>query len=104
MSSNILKKLLVKSMYDTYFSIVFPNDYMFLFQTHRQPISEYEIIREKAATQKRDTERALTKFIAKTGPTNSLFPDDGSLFPRKYKPAVQSHVCACFPITNLHNL
>ncbi|GIX72527.1 transcription initiation factor TFIID subunit 8 [Caerostris extrusa] len=49
--------------------------------THRQPITEYEIIREKAATQKRDIERALTKYTAKTGATHSLFFDDAGLFP-----------------------
>lgn len=60
----------------------FPDPHTYIrTPTHRQPISDYEIVREKAATQKRDTERALTKFIAKTGPTNSLFPDDSSLFP-----------------------
>lgn len=44
--------------------------------THRQPISEYETIRDKAASQKRDLERALTRFMAKTCELNhehSLF-------------------------------
>ncbi|KAG8192751.1 hypothetical protein JTE90_009772 [Oedothorax gibbosus] len=60
----------------------FPDPHTYIrTPTHRQPITEYEIIREKAATQKRDTERALTRFIAKTGSTNSLYPDDASLFP-----------------------
>lgn len=34
--------------------------------TYKQPETEYEAIREKSATQKRDIERALTKFLAKT--------------------------------------
>lgn len=34
--------------------------------THRQPEADYESVREKAASQKRDVERALTRFIAKT--------------------------------------
>ncbi|XP_055940400.1 transcription initiation factor TFIID subunit 8-like isoform X1 [Argiope bruennichi] len=60
----------------------FPDPHTYIrTPTHRQPITEYEVIREKAATQKRDTERALTRFIAKTGNTHSLYPDDVSLFP-----------------------
>lgn len=47
-------------------------------------MTEYEAIREKAATQKRDVERALTRFIAKTGDTHSLFlTEDNSAFPCK---------------------
>nr|CAI5863055.1 unnamed protein product [Callosobruchus analis] len=33
--------------------------------THKQPIIDYESVREKAAVQKRDIEKALTKFLAK---------------------------------------
>lgn len=49
-------------------------------------MTEYEAIREKAANQKRDVEKALTKFMAKTGKkslTHSLFPDEelANLFP-----------------------
>ncbi|XP_077287101.1 TBP-associated factor 8 [Arctopsyche grandis] len=50
--------------------------------THKQPVTEYEAIREKAATQKRDVERALTRFLAKTGDTHTLFnTDDNQMFP-----------------------
>lgn len=54
--------------------------------TYKQPVTEYEAIREKSATQKRDVERALTRFMAKTGEnslTHSLFPDEqlANLFP-----------------------
>ena len=51
--------------------------------THRQPEHDYESVREKAASQKRDVERALTRFIAKTcGKTHSLFnTDDTNLYP-----------------------
>ena len=53
--------------------------------THKQPVTEYEAIREKASSQKRDLERALTRFMAKTGSQSnehSLFPDEkSSLFP-----------------------
>ena len=52
-------------------------------QTHREPEREYQLLREKAANQKRDVERALTRFIAKTGETESLFSDDPYAFPRK---------------------
>lgn len=56
----------------------------FWFQTHKQPVTEYEAIREKAASQKRDVERALTRFIARTGETHSLFlVEDTNVFPRK---------------------
>jgi len=50
--------------------------------THRQPVTDYESVREKAASQKRDVERALTRFIAKTGKIHNLFnSDDSNLFP-----------------------
>merc|ERR1712013_99246 len=60
--------------------------------THRQPVTDYESVREKAASQKRDVERALTRFIAKTGKIHNLFKtDDSNLFPliscdREYLP------------------
>ncbi|XP_076442446.1 transcription initiation factor TFIID subunit 8-like [Babylonia areolata] len=47
----------------------------------RQPFNEYQLIRERAATQKRDVERALTRLIARTGETQSLFKDDFSAYP-----------------------
>ncbi len=50
--------------------------------THKQPVTDYESVRERAASQKRDVERALTRFVAKTGATHSLFDDaDANLFP-----------------------
>lgn len=50
--------------------------------THKQPVTEYEAIREKAASQKRDIERALTKFLAKTSEIHNLFnTDDNQVFP-----------------------
>lgn len=48
-------------------------------------MTEYEAIREKAATQKRDIERALTKFLAKTSETHNLFnTEDNQVFPCEY--------------------
>lgn len=52
-------------------------------QTYREPVSDYQVLREKAASQRRDVERALTRFMAKTGETQSLFKDDVSTFPRE---------------------
>lgn len=49
--------------------------------TLKPPETKYKTLREKAATQKRDVERALTRFIAKTGETESLFSDDPFAFP-----------------------
>ncbi|XP_055619012.1 transcription initiation factor TFIID subunit 8-like [Toxorhynchites rutilus septentrionalis] len=50
--------------------------------TYKQPVTEYEAIREKAASQKRDIEKALTKFLAKTSEVHSLFDnEDNPMFP-----------------------
>lgn len=62
------------------------NIFIYLLQTHKQPVTEYEAIREKAANQKRDIERALTKFLAKTSETHNLFnTEDNTVFPCMYK-------------------
>lgn len=61
-------------------------------------MTEYEAIREKLASQKRDVERALTRFVAKTGATQSLFADDANLFPLiACKPVAQAYLCALLP-------
>lgn len=63
---------------------LFLNFTLFEFQTHKQPVTEYEAIREKAANQKKDVEKALTRFLAKTSDTHNLFDvDDNQMFPRK---------------------
>ncbi|XP_055376757.1 transcription initiation factor TFIID subunit 8 [Condylostylus longicornis] len=49
--------------------------------THKQPVTEYEAIREKAANQKRDVEKALTKFLSKTSEVHTLFDTEDNLFP-----------------------
>ncbi|CAG2110789.1 unnamed protein product [Medioppia subpectinata] len=65
----------------------FPDPHSYIrTPTHKQPVTEYEAIREKSASQKRDVERALTKFMAKTcghSLTHRLFPDEqiSHLFP-----------------------
>lgn len=46
---------------------------------------DYESVREKAAVQKRDIEKALTKFLAKTNPIHNLFDtDEANIFPCKF--------------------
>ncbi|XP_069693667.1 transcription initiation factor TFIID subunit 8-like [Periplaneta americana] len=60
----------------------FPDPHAYIrTPTHKQPVTEYEAIREKSATQKRDTERALTRFVAKTSETHSLFLTEDTIFP-----------------------
>lgn len=61
----------------------FPDPHSYIrTPTHKQPISEYEAIRDKAASQKRDLERALTRFMAKlaeANPEHSLFANNANL-------------------------
>lgn len=68
----------------------FPDPHAYIrTPTHRQPVSEYEAIRDRAASQKRDLERALTRFMAKTcesNPEHSLFANNASL--NKYFPLI----------------
>lgn len=49
--------------------------------THAAPATGYKNIREKAAKYKREVTKALTKFIAKTGDTENLLPDDPYAYP-----------------------
>jgi len=49
--------------------------------THKQPLTDYAACREKTSTQKRDLERSLTKFIARTSPCYNIFPENQSLYP-----------------------
>ncbi|XP_011705617.1 PREDICTED: transcription initiation factor TFIID subunit 8 [Wasmannia auropunctata] len=78
----------------------FPDPHAYIrTPTHKQPVTEYEAIREKVAMQKRDIERALTRFIAKTGETHSLFlTEDNSMFPLiSCKPQFPSYISALLP-------
>ncbi|XP_077472214.1 transcription initiation factor TFIID subunit 8 [Stigmatopora argus] len=60
----------------------FPDPHTYIkTPTFREPVSDYQVVREKAATQRRDVERALTRFMAKTSKTQSLFKDDVTAFP-----------------------
>lgn len=71
------------------------------YQTFREPVSDYQVVREKAASQRRDVERALTRFMAKTGETQSLFKDDITAFPCERALVVvvtrDSSSVICFP-------
>lgn len=79
--------------------VPFPDPHAYIrTPTHKQPVTEYEAIREKLASQKRDVERALTRFVAKTGPTQSLFADQSAPFPLiACKPMAQPYLAALLP-------
>lgn len=68
----------------------FPDSHSYIrTPTQRQPVTEYEAIRDKAASQKRDLEKALTKFVAKTcqsNPEHSLFAQNANL--NKFYPLI----------------
>ncbi|KAH9508524.1 transcription initiation factor TFIID subunit 8 [Bulinus truncatus] len=65
----------------------------------KQPANEYQLVREKAASQKKDVEVALTRFIAKTGATHSLFKDDKLAFPLiACKPTPLPYLSALLPM------
>jgi len=62
----------------------FPDPHAYIrTPTHKQPVTEYEAIREKSAIQKRDVERALTRFVAKTSEQLGLFAseENNEMFP-----------------------
>ncbi|KAG9331970.1 hypothetical protein JZ751_016305 [Albula glossodonta] len=64
----------------------FPDPHTYIkTPTFREPVSDYQVVREKAASQRRDVERALTRFMAKTGETQSLFRDDITAFPCEHQ-------------------
>ncbi|EDW06855.1 transcription initiation factor TFIID subunit 8 [Drosophila mojavensis] len=70
--------------------------------THKQPVTEYEAIREKAASQKRDVEKALTKFLCKTMETNNLFPTEDNMFPLiACKPTFPAYAAALNPMDQI---
>lgn len=78
--------------------------------TQRQPITEYEAIRDKAASQKRDLEKALTRYVARTcnsNPEHSLFANNASLnkiFPLiSIKPSNLPFIDALLPKDQIFN-
>ena len=82
----------------------FPDPHSYIrTPTYKQPVTEYEAIREKSASQKRDVERALTRFMAKTSESSTshcLIPDDlpTHLFPLiPLRPAASPYLTALLP-------
>ncbi|KAG0700303.1 Transcription initiation factor TFIID subunit 8 [Chionoecetes opilio] len=77
----------------------FPDTHTYCFShTYKQPVTEYEAIREKAAAQKRDIERALTKYSAKTSDTQNLFfTDDKEFLLVSVAPHPKSYLDALMP-------
>ena len=57
---------------------------LYCLQTGQKSASDYVVLRERLSEQRRDVERALTRFVAKTGKSLSLLPQDKNAFPRKY--------------------
>ncbi|CAG0915685.1 unnamed protein product [Notodromas monacha] len=72
------KKRLRSNIPDYYPDFPDPHTYIWT-PTYKQPVTDYLTIRDKAANQKRDVEKALCRFIAKTESTSNLFleSDDG---------------------------
>ncbi|XP_072304970.1 transcription initiation factor TFIID subunit 8 [Eucyclogobius newberryi] len=77
----------------------FPDPHTYIkTPTFREPVCDYQVVREKAATQRRDVERALTRFMAKTGETETLFKDDVTTFPLiAAKPSAIPYLSALLP-------
>uniref|UniRef100_A0A8C9C0W9 Transcription initiation factor TFIID subunit 8 n=1 Tax=Phocoena sinus TaxID=42100 RepID=A0A8C9C0W9_PHOSS len=76
----------------------FPDPHTYIkTPTYREPVSDYQVLREKAASQRRDVERALTRFMAKTGETQSLFKDDVSTFLIAARPFTIPYLTALLP-------
>ena len=69
----------------------FPDSHSFVrTPTHKQPQADYESVREKAANQKRDVERALSRFIAKVSKVSGLIFKTGFSVFQSLNPRVQS--------------
>ncbi|KAK9710813.1 Bromodomain associated [Popillia japonica] len=78
----------------------FPDPHAYIrTPTHKQPVIDYEAIREKYAAQKKDMERALTKFLAKTSQIHNLFDsDETNMFPLiACKPQFPPYLSALLP-------
>uniref|UniRef100_UPI00358FD593 transcription initiation factor TFIID subunit 8 isoform X4 n=1 Tax=Myxine glutinosa TaxID=7769 RepID=UPI00358FD593 len=77
----------------------FPDPHTYIrTPTYREPLTEYQVLRERSAAQRRDVERALTRFVAKTGPTYSLFDPDPAAFPLiSCQPSANAYLSALLP-------
>ncbi|CAK8686027.1 unnamed protein product [Clavelina lepadiformis] len=66
--------------------------------TGQTPENDYVILRERTSSQKRDVERALTRFVAKTGRSLPLLPDDKNAFPLiAAEPSTHPYLSAILP-------
>lgn len=80
----------------------FPDPHTYIrTRTGQCPEENYGILRERGSLQRWDVERALTKFIAKTGSNHPLLPDDKSAFPliAAVPPAI-TYLSALLPYDN----
>lgn len=78
----------------------FPDPHAYIrTPTHKQPVTEYEAIREKSAIHKHELEKSLIKFLVKTGPIESLFLNqENDCFPLiANKPQPPAYLSALIP-------
>lgn len=78
----------------------FPDPHSYIrTPTHKQPVIDYEAIREKFAIQKKDMEKALTKFLCRTNPIHNLFDnEEANIFPLiACKPTHPPYLSALLP-------
>ncbi|KAK4885805.1 hypothetical protein RN001_002076 [Aquatica leii] len=78
----------------------FPDPHAYIrTPTHKQPVIDYEAIREKYAIQKKDMEKALTKFLCRTNPIHNLFDnEEANIFPLiACKPTFPPYLSALLP-------
>jgi len=85
----------------------FPDPHAYIrTPTHKQPVIDYEAIREKYAIQKKDMEKALTKFLCRTNSTHNLFDnDEANIFPLiACKPTFPPYLSALLPQDQIFDL
>lgn len=86
----------------------FPDKHTYI-QTaaQRLPTSDYQMVRQKASSQRKQTETALTKFIARTGESNYYCDDTGNPINESFpliacKPSALSYLAALLPQDERH--
>lgn len=85
----------------------FPDPHAYIrTPTHKQPVIDYEAIREKYAIQKKDMEKALTKFLCRTNSTHNLFDnEEANIFPLiACKPTFPPYLSALLPQDQIFDL
>nr|CAB3266801.1 transcription initiation factor TFIID subunit 8-like [Phallusia mammillata] len=84
---------------DSYNYPILPDPHTYVRTTTGQkPEKDYAILRERVSVQKRDVERALTRFVAKTGNSHALLPDDKNSFPLiAARPSTNPYLAALIP-------